>query len=974
MRGMRSRRAARCLLTAVAVTAAIGAAAAEPLGGPGVGLRVEQPSELLSALEEAPPLRPDARFLVAWPVHLGNGGAPFEDQAEWIRRVAGVGAVAWLEVHLDLSPPLAQSEKILDPRLDALADLLAGTSAEICIQVSWPEGLGSAEAAYLLKRVAVVVSSVAPAASTVTATLADGVALDALYEEGVAAYVDAVAVEARAPAEVAAAAERPAALSPSTPLVVVSPVPDAGSSDVVPLTAAYLARGAATVLFRLDGPPRSGDLASLVVLANELGGDTAFNPYLVPTLNGRGWAFIRGSDIGLRLIAEPAAAPLRVELPDPALSRAVRVDLRTGAAEPLPVEHSREGVAVEIASPETVELLRLDRRSSGGRAGFAGEVTVAAEELLPVDVILRRLQAFEEAQARHLDHWQADNTTHLRFRPTSGGIDTVEVTFAGPLFVDPDVGADWAWTSFAINGVRWPGRRAPQIPLLQPDRATALPLVISFTRDYRYRLAGTAPARGRDCWVVDFEPVDLARGESLYTGRVWIDRETFSRVRSRSVQLGLEGEVVSNQETVDFVPVDDLGRPARWSRDSWVLPLEVTARQLHAVLGATLQVERETELTGVRVNAAGFDAARDRAWESDATMVRETDDGLRYLEPRSDGTRTVADGFDTDHLFLLGGVFWDDSLDFPLPLAGVDWFTLDLAGTGAHGNLFFAGVVADAAVARPDVLGTRWQAGAHLGGLLYPLEENLSRDGEEAEAERIEHAGAQLGLSLSRAVGSFVKLDLGYGLGYDLFEPADDADADFVVPQDTLSHSVSLALSYARGGWIASLEGEAIRRATWDPWGLPETGEYDPAQRQPRTWRAAINRTWWLAGVAKVGLQVEHLDGENLDRFSRWDFGPFGDARIGGYPRGLVTATRADGLHVDAGVGFEEAFQLALGADLVQASDRATGLDRELLAGISAGGTLIGPWETLVRFDVGVPVAGPADGATLQLLLLRRLR
>ena len=114
---------------------------------------------------------------------------------------------------------------------------------------------------------------------------------------------------------------------------------------------------------------------------------------------------------------------------------------------------------------------------------------------LPVEEILRRLQATEDSQSRRLHTYQAVNTTHLRFQ---FGTEGVEVTFAGELFYREGVGYDWAWQELFVNGVRWRDERVPQIPLLQPEKASAAPAEITFTKDYVYRLRGTAVVEGRD--------------------------------------------------------------------------------------------------------------------------------------------------------------------------------------------------------------------------------------------------------------------------------------------------------------------------------------------------------------------------------------------------------------------------------------------------------------------------------------------
>jgi hypothetical protein len=84
-----------------------------------------------------------------------------------------------------------------------------------------------------------------------------------------------------------------------------------------------------------------------------------------------------------------------------------------------------------------------------------------------------------------------------------------------------------------------------------------------------------------------------------------------------------------------------------------------------------------------------------------------------------------------------------------------------------------------------------------------------------------------------------------------------------------------------------------------------------------------------------------------------------------------VTASAADGVHAAGGLNIAEALRVEGRVDVVWATDEATGLDRELLAGVGLNGTVIGPWQTVVNFDVGVPVAGPADSFTVFVTFLK---
>jgi len=1028
------------LLLAIVVSACALPASAQTLPcAPCAGVRVENPPAAVAALaglglpsattlveqgtgaddEDGP--EPVAPLFVAWRLPLDGGGS-----ADAAPAVAAAGGTPWLTLVFTAPPPLAAGSAALEAELAEAARLAraavaggGGARVEPWFQIEWrPAGgagePGPAEYAFLLKRAAVAVSGAAPGAWVVGRALrADPEALEALYAEEVTAYLDAVAVAPAPDEALAAFAERLARLDPGRPLVVDS-LPLPGEPVLALAEAARTAvAGAAATLFDVpagwkpaaaepalapepvavaddlpltEAPlPLAAALAPFALLAREFAGDVAYDPYSSPAGGDGAWSFVRGKDLGLRVIARtPRGAggvpvdELRLIFSDATLRDPERVDPATGETFPLAgVRRSREGLEVAVADPGPVAVLRLTRPGAAeltGPAGVAGveeRLTVESERQMPVEEILRRLQAFEDAQRRRIDNYTATNTTHLRFGAGAG--QTFEATLEGAFFAASEGESDWAWQTFYVNGVRWRGRSIPEIPLIQPERAAAPPLAITFDKTYRYRLRGTETIDGRDCWVVEFAPAGAGGEEGkLYRGTVWVDRRVYARVRTRAVQLGLIGEVLSNEETQHLRPIDAAGAPAEWRAESFVLPLRVVSNQLWSVVNATTQVERETVLTAVTINDPAFEEKRDRVGDTDVTMLRDTERGLRYLvkDPET-GERVVQEGFDRSKWFLAGGVFYDDALDYPLPLAGVNYFSFDFKGSGNQVNAFLAGALNTINVAEPSLFGSRFDFGGDLFVLAVPTSDQIFRDDAEVHPEEIERRTGSAALKLGRPLGNFVKLGLEYRLRYVDHSDSDDTDEDFVLPPDTLVHQATLSGRYARSGYQVDLSGTFARRADWEFWGLPGNAEFDPEQQDYILWGASLRKAWYLGRFRKLGVEIEYFDGQDLDRFSKYEFGFFGDVSVNGYQSGRVRGESGYAAHLSYGLELGEVIRLEAEGDAAWVDDEIAGFDGEMLAGVGFSGGFVGPWNTLVNVEVGTPVAGPDDGFVAFIVFLK---
>jgi hypothetical protein len=945
---------------------------------PCAGLRADSavnPTDVARVLKPGG-LEPGSPLFVAWEVPL-SAEAPADTTLP--ATVRDSGATPWISFVFRTPPPLAQGSERLQAELRIAAGVASKAPAGTWFQVVWRPETGDfspTEYAFLLKRAAVALTGAQGQGKVASEALpADPKVLQAFYGEEVAAYLEAVALQPAAPEALKAAVETIQNQDPGRPIVLdARPVP-ADPNEMLADAARDSTIGIDLTLFGGPGVETAKlipVLSPLVLLAREFAGDLSWDPGSSPTGAEEAWTFVRGKDLGLRVIAlaPPESQNLSLSFSDPELRRPVRFPIGGQRVPPPGGQMAGGALVLQVPSPGRVAVLGLDRPTAAERQGVAEKVTVSGQREIPVEEILRRLQAFEDAQNRKLEHYSAVNTTSLRFQ-ASAGTQAIEATLQGPFFFDPKTGSDWAWETLYVNGVRWRGKTLPEIPLIQPEKAAALPLEIHFTKEYRYRLRGSDPVDGRDAWVVDFAPAGPGEKGKLYQGSVWIDKQLYSRLRTRAVQVGLEGEVLSNEETLLYTPVDANGQAAPWSAQSYILPLRLVGQQILSVVNNSTVVERETRLTDVRINAPGFAEARQKVNASDVTMVRDTAKGLRYLVKDEQGERVVKEGFKTSKLFGAGGVFYDDALDYPLPLAGINYFSFDFKGTGQQVNLFYGGVLLVGNIAQPRVFGSRFDAGAQVFAIAVPTTDTFYRNGKEIKDEAVKQLPATVSLKLGHPIGNFIKVDGEYEILYFHYGKADETAKGFVVPASNLTHSFSLSTSFARSGYQLEVSGSYNLRSSWDFWGLPGNPDFDKTKKDFLRWDAAASKNWYLPRFQKVGLEFDYASGSDLDRFSKYQFGFFGGTRVHGYQSNSVRASEVWAGHASYGFEIGEAFRLDAVADTAIATDKQTGLDHELLAGVGIAGTFIGPWQTVVNLDVGTPVAGPDKGFVLYLVFLK---
>ena len=660
----------------------------------------------------------------------------------------------------------------------------------------------------------------------------------------------------------------------------------------------------------------------------------------------------------------PGSASHRIELELPAntYAGASAENVESGARRDFALAGAKI-LTLDLSKGALAAVLHPARRPGGETRTT---VEVGAPRGLTAEEIVARERAWDAGQREKFHSYIVDLKTSLRFRIAEVN-ETFDLTILGPFFFRRGEPPDWEWDQFYLNGVKWKGRTLPKLPILQPEKVTTLPLDIRLSEDYDYALKGEAAVAGRPAYHISFTPKTAVGDQPIYRGSVWIDKQTFGLLRRDSVQLNLKGETLSNVQTEFYRPVP--GRPDVF------LPLEITGQQVFSTAGRTTAIERDVVMQTVLLDLPDYDARLAAAHASQAQMIRDTEKGMRYLVPDREhpGRRVVEERVARKSTFGLLGAFYDDSLDYPLPLLGIQHFNFDLWGKGKQLSVFFGGVLLTANYTDPSLAGSRFDLGADLFAVAIPFGDTSYRNGKEVSSEKIKHLPAFFQANIGHPIGPYLKASLGIITKWDNFQRDKETGPDFVTPVDTLTDGAELRLVANISGFNAVARGAYFHRRKWEFWGDPATSEFDPKHQDYTKYSLSVSKDRYFSGFRKLHLGVAYLGGSDLDRFSRYEFGSFSGNPIRGYKSGSLRTENAFVANVSYGLNIEDIIRFEGFYDQAILKDRQSGFNNTYFSGAGLLASLNGPWQnSLLRGEIGTPVIGHGvHGFVITVLILK---
>ncbi len=855
----------------------------------------------------------------------------------------------------------------------------------------WASG-GAADFAYVLKSSSVTIRSADPGALIAQGALAvaaDTIDSDlgwqeALYARDVATYVDVLPLLPASGAPFATILSRADEIllqsDPSAQLWAVGVALEGDTdrdraSDLLAKFIVGQGEGAAVVSFDLEAdvegrPEFPGVLLDIHKLFLPTYGRVTGAPVELETSTGEGPKPLQGVTVyrffdaasfqGLigffahSVVTEPE---VRLLIPTAAVRGVVTYDIIGGAAGPpggVETDQKSNTTRVPVAVLRRPLVVQYARVPIKGFEAEKQEVRVHGTSLITAEEIIAAHQAFMADQKFRLKNYRADAL--LTYHAKIAGSNTIDISFDNAFFWDTGTGAEWQQRAFYYNGVLWRGKKLPELPIPQPEKVFTLPLDINLNKDYTYQYVGQDKVGEFDCYVLDFKPVD--RMKILYEGRAWIESRTFAPIKTSTVETHLSAPVTSNQEQDVYAP-----QTGPDGSTFWILS-RVEGQQILSVAGENLVLLREIDFKNLLINDANFARGRDEAYRSDRPMLRDTDQGLKYLERTPGGDRIVRDRTRKSALLGLAGLYRQPGIEYPvLPLAGVGYFNFDVGGRNVQTNALIGGVINLFSMTDPHVFGKKLDATVQVVGLAVNITDQLYVEGRKIPESNVDVRTQSLSGGLGTPLGNFMRVKLTYNLKYANYSRDRDTEG-FIVPSDTLIQSPGLEWEFNRAAWTVTAAGEKSFRNHWKPWGdsdavCPSLGsclaDFDPDQKDYLTYEFTAAKQVFLPLFQKLRFEAIWQTGSHLDRFSEHQFTFFGN-RLRGFSGSGVRYDRGAIARAEYSFNIADVIRFEADVDRAYVKDTLTSQDFHSFTGFGISGNTAGPWETVLQFDIGVAV------------------
>jgi len=525
-------------------------------------------------------------------------------------------------------------------------------------------------------------------------------------------------------------------------------------------------------------------------------------------------------------------------------------------------------------------ILLQAERSQLNDIRFSDSIEVSANIDLNVTEIIARWQGYNANQKQLINNFIANAEMDLHFAPLGLG-SGFDVSLYFKYFWKDDGSQYWEQTAQYLNGIKLNRSQSFPLPQLEPDKIVTHPLELNLTDSYTYRLEGVDTIKGIKCYVISLKP-DPDVKETLYSGKIWLDRSSFRRVKMLLSQNSSSGSIVSNTEIQFFDLVEEPGG------SNVNLLIRSKSEQKILAAGRNFLLERSYRFNNIAVNLGDYEMKLQEAFNGEKPMLTETTLGLREFIKNKNDVRIVKEKVATSVRALVFGAMFDGTFDFPIPLPGASAMYYNFLNSGAQLSAFWAGPIL--ALNFTKQFKNNLTLGSDLFLSALPRHDRLYRNGIETENETIFLFSENLGARVSWQPVTDLSIKTTNYLIYEHYLASGSTSDVFVLPRSGFTFNPNLIFEYSHRGYWAELGLSFFERFGWKSWGLPKNEE--KLQKSYKRAYTKLGKQFYLGSFTRFGVEMAYYTGWNMDRFSSYQPSVMSTPKIRGFPSGTVSLAK----------------------------------------------------------------------------------
>lgn len=482
----------------------------------------------------------------------------------------------------------------------------------------------------------------------------------------------------------------------------------------------------------------------------------------------------------------------------------------------------------------------------------------------------------------------------------------------------------WEWDEVEIEGSKFKGEKFPPIPVLMPEKVKINPFFLYPQEDYNYEILN----QGRESVILAFKPKDsfLKKEILAYSGKIYLNYDLFPLKIERS-QVNLKGEFLALEEELYYRELE--GVPVL---------INYKGKETLNILGGISNVEIETHFDEIEKIDKRFEK------KGEGIYFERTDYG--WVSSKKFPER-----------FLTFGLIKMPEEDFPLPLGGISWISLESKN---QYNFIFAGILG---IFNKSFFFKKSSINLDSFALLYPFPDYPYREGEKIEREGVEIRPLSLNLTYTSPISRNFNFQIRSGFSYLHFEGAKEKDQFYFVPPSSFTFSQGFSLNFSKKGFKFSLQGESFSRSEDFRFGFNR----EDGKTNGKKWGFLFGKDF------KIFKSFMHFDfgyygGKDLDRFSSFRSGSFGNLEMEGFPSGSITSNKIFITHLNYNFPFIFSKSLNFGFDYLRDLE-----EKKEYFSLKFSTFFNFPFNFLMQIQGGLGLKGDGKGASIRALFFKAI-